>query len=394
VTAAGPERNDAGVPAIDPTWYRQVLGQYPTGVCVITARTADGENVAMVVGSFSSVSLDPPLVAFFPDRKSSTWARLRHCERFCVNILSAEQEDVCRKLASKDPDRFSGVAHILSAHGNPILDGAVAWIDCDRYAIIDAGDHEMVTGRVLELDIAGGALPLLFFRGGYGRFTPASMVADQAQGIALAQLRSVDRARLEMERLTERIGGFCIATVRVGDELAIAASAGQARRGGAATLVGQRLPFTPPTGAVFAAWLSQSERSSWAARGSGGPDTARALDTVRARGYSVGLRNDAQRALSERLLAAAEGRQHYADIEDLLGGLAYDPVDLTPELCRDIRLVSAPAFNADGRVELALTLYDFPKPTSAGGIHEYIDQLVFTARAVTEKLNGRPPGAP
>ena len=118
---------NADYPVIEPGWYRQVLGQYPTGVCVVTSTSPEGERIAMVVGSFSSVSLDPPLVAFFPDRKSGSWARLRACQRFCVNILSAQQEALCRKLASKDPDKFAGVAHRISASGNPILEDAVGW---------------------------------------------------------------------------------------------------------------------------------------------------------------------------------------------------------------------------------------------------------------------------
>lgn len=384
------------LPTIDPAWYRQVLGQYPTGVCVVTARSGEGEIVSMVVGSFSSVSLNPPLVAFFPDKGSSSWAKLRHCERFCVNILSAEQEPVCRKIASKDPDKFDGVAHRLSARGNPVIQDALAWIECDRYAIADAGDHEMATGRVLEMDVAGGDLPLLFFRGGYGRFTPASMVAEQGQGITLAQLRDMDHARSHMERLTERVGGVCIATVRVGDELAVAASAGQARRGGAATLVGQRLPFSPPTGAVFGAWLDGAEQARWLSRGRAAASEKsedQGLVEVRRRGYSVGLRNDAQRALSERLSAAAAGRQHRADVEDLLAALAYDPPELTPALCSDIRLISAPAFGADGKVALALTLYDFPKPDADGGVHHYIGEVMAAADAVTAALGGRKPAA-
>lgn len=395
VTAANSGSGD--LPTIDPLWYRQVLGQYPTGVCVVTARAQAGEIVAMVVGSFSSVSLDPPLVAFFPDRKSSTWAKLRDCDRFCVNILGADQEDVCRKLASKDPDKFAGVAHAMSARGNPVLDGAVAWIDCDRHAVSEAGDHDMVTGRILDLGVGGGGLPLLFFRGGYGRFAPASMVADQDQGISLAQLRDVDRARADMERLAERIGGLCIATVRVGDELAIAASAGQARRGTAATLVGQRLPFSLPTGAVIGAWLKENERSRWAARGptaaAGVPPSA-SLDEIRRRGFSVGLRNDAQRAFSERLSEAAAGGRHHLDVEDLLAALAYDPIDLSPEQRREIRLISAPVFDANDTVAMALTLYDFPKPAETTGIEGYIDEVVRAAASVTAKLGGAPIGAP
>jgi flavin reductase (DIM6/NTAB) family NADH-FMN oxidoreductase RutF/DNA-binding IclR family transcriptional regulator len=368
------------LPSIDAARYRQVLGQYPTGVCVITARSPAGEAVAMVVGSFSSVSLDPPLVAFFPDRKSSSWAKLRACERFCVNILNSEQEDVCRKLASKDPDKFAGVAHRLSEGGNPVLDGAVGWIDCRRHAITDAGDHEMVTGRVLDLDVASGALPLLFFRGGYGRFAPASLAADERGGIGLAQLRVVDRARPAMERLAEQVGGVCLATVRVADGLVIAASAGQPRPGGAVTLVGQHLPFAPPTGSVFAAWLPDRERSDWAAKQSG---VEQALHSVRDRGYSVGLRTDAQRTLSERLATAAEDHSRHADVEDLMAELAFDPPDLTPDLCRDIRLISAPVFDRAGNVAFALTIHDFGNPAASGGIDRHIAAVVAAATSLS-----------
>lgn len=159
---------------IDPATYRKVLGQYPTGVCVVTAVGADGVPVAMVVGSFSSVSMDPPLVGFYPDKGSSSWAKLRECRHFCVNILSSQQEDVCRKLASKDPDKFVGTAHSLSGNGVPLLHDVVARIECETYSITDAGDHDLMLARVLGLEIVSEALPLLFFQGGYGAFAPAS----------------------------------------------------------------------------------------------------------------------------------------------------------------------------------------------------------------------------
>src|SRR5438046_9661034 len=107
--------NTSEYSSIDPLRYRQVLGQYPTGVCAITARRNGRDPVAMVVGSFVSVSLEPPLIAFFPDRASSSWAKLRDCEDFCVNVLSSEQEGLCRKLASKLPAKFEGAAHRISS---------------------------------------------------------------------------------------------------------------------------------------------------------------------------------------------------------------------------------------------------------------------------------------
>lgn len=165
--------SDSEVISIDPTLYRQVLGQYPTGVCVITALAESGEPIAMVVGSFMSVSLSPPLVGFFPDKASSSWARLRSSRHFCVNMLSASQEHVCRKLASKDSDKFSGTPHSLSDQGVPLLHDVVVRIECDMHSIADAGDHELALGLVRSLEIVSDALPLLFYKGGYGSFVQA-----------------------------------------------------------------------------------------------------------------------------------------------------------------------------------------------------------------------------
>src|SRR4051794_21215683 len=107
----------------DPRWFREVLGQYPTGVCVVTAIDDDGAGSGFVVGSFTSVSLDPPLVAFFPDKRSTSWPKIHRGGKFCVNILSASQEDLCRQFAAKGGDKFSGVEWRRSGSGSPIIGG-------------------------------------------------------------------------------------------------------------------------------------------------------------------------------------------------------------------------------------------------------------------------------
>lgn len=388
-----PKAPDQG---IDPISFRQVLGQYPTGVCVITAAQHDGQPVGMVVGSFTSVSLNPPLVAFFPDRASSSWAKLSKSRRFCVNILSAEQEDVCRQLASKDPDKFAGIPHRATPTGSPIIEGVVAWIECDLHSVEEAGDHYIVLGLVNQLEIAAGGLPLLFFQGGYGRFTPFSLAASDTHGLLTEQLRIVDQARGEMERIAAEISARCTASARVGNDLVITASAGQSQREGLTTLVGQRFPFVPPTGAVFAAWLPADQSERWISeRG----DPARrneyraALAAVRRRGYSVALLNEAQRAFAAKLDALAEGSVEAApaDLEELIRGLAYDPAVLSSEAWATVRLISAPVFGATGHVDLALTLHDFPKPTTNAGVIDYAARLVEAAACVTKRLGGRSP---
>lgn len=156
---------------IDSVRFREVLGSYPTGVTVITAIGEDGRPAGMAVGSFTSVSLDPPLVAFLPDRSSSSFPKIRTASSFCVNVLAADQESVCRAFATRGGDKFAGVDWEPASSGAPRLDGVAAWIDCDFESVQEAGDHYIVLGRVRELDSIDSRLPLVFFQGGYGRFS-------------------------------------------------------------------------------------------------------------------------------------------------------------------------------------------------------------------------------
>ncbi|MGK2947744.1 MAG: flavin reductase family protein [Acidimicrobiales bacterium] len=157
-------------PAFDSAKFRQVLGHFPTGVTVVTAAGDDGP-VGLAVGSFSSASLDPPLVAFFPAKSSSSWPRIEAAGSFCVNILGADQEQACRRFASKEVDKFAGLGWHPAPSGAPRLDGVLAWIDCDIDSVVDAGDHHCVLGRVRDLEVGDDdSGPLLFYRGGYGRF--------------------------------------------------------------------------------------------------------------------------------------------------------------------------------------------------------------------------------
>lgn len=156
--------------AFDGATFRRVLGHYPTGVCVVTAADTDGSPVGMVVGSFTSVSLDPPLVAFFPAKSSTSWPLIERAGKFCVNVLASDQKHLCDRISAKGADKFIGIGHRVSAGGSPILGGVVAWIDCALDAVHEAGDHYIVLGRVLALEVEHPGKPLLFFQGSYGEF--------------------------------------------------------------------------------------------------------------------------------------------------------------------------------------------------------------------------------
>jgi 3-hydroxy-9,10-secoandrosta-1,3,5(10)-triene-9,17-dione monooxygenase reductase component len=154
----------------DDAKFRQVLGHFPTGVTVITAMH-EGRPVGLAVGSFASLSLDPPLVLFCPGNQSSSWPKIRDAGVFCVNILGGDQEHVCRVFASKEQDKFSVIGYTPSpVTGSPRIHDALAWIDCEIETVHPGGDHDIVVGRVRDLDATDQHGPLVFYRGGYGRF--------------------------------------------------------------------------------------------------------------------------------------------------------------------------------------------------------------------------------
>jgi flavin reductase (DIM6/NTAB) family NADH-FMN oxidoreductase RutF len=133
----------------------------------VTSIGRDGAILAMVVGSFTSVSLAPPLVAFLPAHSSTTWPRIQESGRFCVNVLAHDQSDLCRKIAAKAPDSLQGIALRRSPNRMPIISGVVAWIDCTLHSAAPAGDHDIVLGRVEELQVETGKHPLIFLKGQY-----------------------------------------------------------------------------------------------------------------------------------------------------------------------------------------------------------------------------------
>ena len=152
---------------VDPQAMREVLGHFASGVTVLTAVTDEGP-IGFTCQSFSSLSLDPPLIAFAPARTSRTWRQLREIGRFCVNVLAEGQDDVSQNFARSGADKFAGVRWTPSAHGSPVLEDVVAWIDGELWAEYDGGDHTIVVARVLDLGAHADRRPLLYHRGSYG----------------------------------------------------------------------------------------------------------------------------------------------------------------------------------------------------------------------------------
>jgi flavin reductase (DIM6/NTAB) family NADH-FMN oxidoreductase RutF len=157
-----------------PEAFRRVLGHLPTGVVVVTACQGDS-LFGLAIGSFTSVSLDPPLIGFFPAKTSRSWPGIRDAGRFCVNVLGEDQQDLCGRFAAKGGDRFADVRWRRAPSGSPILDGVHAWIDCELDRVAPYGDHWFVTGRVTALGVERRYGPLVFYRGGYTRLAGVSI---------------------------------------------------------------------------------------------------------------------------------------------------------------------------------------------------------------------------
>ncbi|MFC5931243.1 flavin reductase family protein [Cryobacterium melibiosiphilum] len=169
--------------SIDPLDYRQVFGMLPTGVTAITGTSKEDKPVGFVVGTFQSLSIDPPLVAFSVDKGSSTWPTIRSLENFTANVLSTAQLPVCRALSRRGVDKFADLAHGKGPHGNPRLPGSTAWLDCNVLYEVVAGDHYIIVASIIGMEVGSG--DALVFRGGkFGEFTEWDQPAPAPKPIA------------------------------------------------------------------------------------------------------------------------------------------------------------------------------------------------------------------
>lgn len=154
-------------PAVEPALLRRVMGHVPTAVSVITAMTENGP-AGMTVGTFTSISLDPPLAGFFATSTSQTLGTILEAGRFTANVLADSQPGLSLAFAGSRGSRFDGVTWHQSESGTPHLASAVAWVDCTVQSQVEIGDHTAVVGSVHSLTVApDGGRPLVFFRGAH-----------------------------------------------------------------------------------------------------------------------------------------------------------------------------------------------------------------------------------
>jgi flavin reductase (DIM6/NTAB) family NADH-FMN oxidoreductase RutF/DNA-binding IclR family transcriptional regulator len=343
-------------------WWRAVLGEYPTGVCLVAARDATGRPVGLVVGSFVAISEEPPLIGFFVDRASTSFPGIAAAGRFAVSVLRDDQEDFCRAVFRRDPGRWDAVELVDTASGSPRLVEALAWFDATIDRVESIGDHDLVIGAVTDFGVGRQAAdgPLLFRRAGYGSFAaPAEGWSSQA---FLERLRWASAARGELAALAEDLGLVLLVTTQLGDAIVFLASAAPAADPRSHDLAGTSYPFAAPADPVFVAW-SAARRHAWeeAARHLVGrvdrEAIAHQLATVRRRGFAVVV----ARSVENRFFSAlrpSEPRESYARMWAEVATHWTEPAGT--DAAERVVGIQLPVFSRDGEVALALTVADLP----------------------------------
>jgi flavin reductase (DIM6/NTAB) family NADH-FMN oxidoreductase RutF len=153
----------------DATAFRAALGRFATGVTLVTSADA-GRPLGLIVNAFTSVSLEPPLIAICPSRRSFTWSRMRRCGRFGVNVLGTAHAAYVRSVTDPEADRFADIEHGFSDSGVPRICTAIAFLECEPVSEQVAGDHWIVVARVCELIADHSRAPLIFSNGRLGSF--------------------------------------------------------------------------------------------------------------------------------------------------------------------------------------------------------------------------------
>jgi len=160
---------------VDPLEFRRALGCFATGVTVITAVDIEGQPRGLTANAFSSLSLEPTLILVCVDHRSDSFPVICEAEVFAVNVLGEEQREISQRFARKGENKFDGIGHHFGKLGAPVLEGALAVLECRRDQALPAGDHTIFVGEVQHVEYGQGK-PLLFFRGNYASLPEAAPI--------------------------------------------------------------------------------------------------------------------------------------------------------------------------------------------------------------------------
>ncbi|MEE2057289.1 flavin reductase family protein [Rhodococcus artemisiae] len=383
---------------IDQGLFREVMGHYPTGVAVVTGRADDGELLALVVGTFSSVSLEPPLVSFMPMKTSKSFDKLRRCDSVCINILGGEQEDLVSTIARRWENKFDGIDWFGSPSGDPVLEQSVAWIDARITNTLDAGDHWIILCSVNDMAVTNPVVPLIYFQGGYGSFVSTSLMARMDHEI-MDEIHDAEIARPDVEALARAVGCEVILYTAISrDEMATVLSAvGPAidRENGLA----RRIPIVPPIGDSVVFDRADDEQEQWLAKAHGVDESVKGhyrqrIMFLRTHGYVLSLLPQEGIAAYDTMCEATRryecGRLTPLQERDIRASIVestvdYRPRELEPECRYNVGSVVLPVRNRDGNHTLTLRLAQLPTNASGATVADWISR----AKAVVAVLEGR-----
>ncbi len=168
VGSDGSDSEVSGGTGLGEAAIRAVLGRFASGVTVVSGIGTEGP-VGFTCQSFFSLSLVPPLVALAPSRLSVSWPHMHTRAAFTASVLTDRQEALARAFSVRGRDKFRGVGWTPGTNGAPRIHDALAWVDCRVERVYDGGDHHLVIGRILAMELGDGQ-PLVFYRGGFGSF--------------------------------------------------------------------------------------------------------------------------------------------------------------------------------------------------------------------------------
>ncbi|MGO1543311.1 MAG: flavin reductase [Gulosibacter sp.] len=339
------------------SWWRAVLGEYPTGVCIISSVDPETKQpIGMIVGTFSAVSEDPPVVGFMPATGSYTAKRIIESGRFCVSVLAAGHEALSRSFAKNHETRFTEGEWTATDGGILRLEDAVSWFEADISNVVPLGDHTLVLGDVRDFGVGNGnaGLPLLFLKGGYGSFSVPTLEFNP-QGLG-ANVRTVNQIRASVEALAETLDVTCYVATVAKDSVMVLASSNEDPEH---ELVGQAFPFAAPMASVLAAWSTPERLKVWeeSARHLLGvidrPFLAELLERVRLRGYAVSI-GEAIEVPFDAIVSNPESKLE--DYSRLWSSINDDYRTLTAAdvIHKHVHAIQVPVFGPDGNAMLEL----------------------------------------
>lgn len=364
--------------------FRNAMGHYPTGVAVVTGRAPDGELLALVVGTFSSVSLDPPLVSFMPMKTSKTFRRMQECDSLCINIFGGEQERDMLQIAQRWENKFDGIDWYPSPSGDPVLKNSIAWIDTTIDDIVEAGDHWIVLCRVHDLEVTNPVSPLLFFQGGFGSF--AGTTSGRLTHEILPAIHAAHSVRDELEELASVIGCEVAVFAAVSEDefatvfhsLSDAASPDRS--------FASRVPIVPPIGDTYQFDKPAEVQERWMNKLKDASDEIRdihqrRLTAVREKGYLIAhLPDEGSSAYEQMVRATQEYRKATLTpaeervIHELIGTTTvdYEHREIVPDGKYTIASIVFPVRDPGGEYTMTLRLSQLPQNVGGDTVAEWI----------------------